>query len=175
MAEGARPARRNGWLNLDIASSVLVLTGTLVLLFLVFPSQISRSGGDGLEALLPTLVCLFIAVLSVIWLASSVRVVMKAGHSDTGKAGSQEAQDVDPWRRKRLLATTAGYAVMISFIGYVIASAILITAFCYILGERSKRVIFLLAVVFPLVVNAFLARVLHIRFTDIDNFLAGLS
>ena len=174
MAERASPARRNGWLNLDIAASVIVLTGTLVLLFLVFPSQIPRSGGDGLEALLPTLVCLFIAALSAIWLAGSVRLALKAEHSGTGKADSQEAQTVDSWRQKRLLATTAGYAVMVSLIGYVIASAILIAAFCWILGERSKRVLFLLAVVFPLALNAFLARLLNIRFTEIDNFLAGL-
>lgn len=175
MVEPAVPTQRTSLLNPDVLSAIAVLGGTLALLLLVFPSQIPVSGGDGLEALLPTMVCLFIAFLSVIWLASSIRAAMKAGYSDACKTGELKVGAVDPWRQKRLLVTTACYAVMVSFVGYVIASAILITTFSWILGERSKRAIFVLAIVFPLALNAFLARVLNIRFTDIDNFLAGLS
>lgn len=175
MAESVISGGQPRWLNLDLISAVGVLIGTLVLLFLVFPSQIPTAGGDELGALLPRLVCLSIMVLSIAWIGSSVRATLQARRHEAEEddvLGQKEA--VDARKQRILLATTAGYAVIVSFVGYIIASALLLTIYLWVLGERSKRVIFLLAVVLPLVINAVLARLLNVRFTEIDNFFAGL-
>ena len=174
MADSVISERRSRWLNLDLVTAVSVLIGTLVLLLLVFPSQIPTPAGDELGALLPTLVCLFIMVLSITWIGNSVLTTLQARRTlEEGTFIAQE-RGVDRRRQRLLLLATAGYAVIISFVGYVIASALLLTAYFWILGERSKRMIFFLAVGLPLAINALLARVLYVRFTEIDNFLAGL-
>lgn len=156
--------------QLGLALGLLGFCG--VLFFWAFPRYIPTRGGDGLEAVLPNGVLAILALLAAIYAASRVKDLIVASG-----VPAQAPMTRDPVQRRRSAAFLIGsvvYAALVPIIGYVLASVLLISWFLFLMNERHPLIFLLVAVLPPFALNFLLARVLLVRFTALDNFLAGV-
>lgn len=160
--------------DFELVLSFLMLIACAVLFLWAFPRYIPTRGGDGLEAMLPTGVLGLLALLCASLSISRIRTILV--QQPVSVQERQSSASVFQ-QRKRSAAFISGivvYAVLVPIIGYVIASILLVSWFLVLMNERKPIIYLLVAVLPPFLLNYLLARVLLVRFTEIDNFFAGL-
>ncbi len=167
------PRRWRRYLDFELGLSIALSAGCLYFLLLGFDAQIPKGGGDGLEGLLPTAVTIVALILVGSMGLSRLGTLAVADEPEETEL-ERTARRAQFRRSAAFLAGSIAYAVILPWLGYVVSSIGLIALFLFLMHERHPLTYVFIAMLPPFLLNLLLARVLYVRFTPLDNFLAGV-
>lgn len=156
----------------DIIAAAFCLGSALSVYFLVIPAQVyvpkSFIGTANSPAFLPKLVCILLAILSVVYLVNSVIAFRR--ESRQGRALASD------WAiAAGMIAICMIYVGAILIFGMTIASALCIAGTIYFFGERRYGLIVGIAALLPVMLWYFFVKVAHILLPEPELQILGGS
>ena len=137
----------------------ILLIFSLVLLFVLIPSQVKEVKGFGVSPRV------FPIILSMILLVLSLSLFWR-GHSNKATDKDTNEYEISAKETKLVLLTVlliGAYIVMLEYLGYLITTVVVLGFLMYMYGQKNIKSIVITSLVIPLTIYYFFTKLMQIR------------